>query len=240
MPSSKNETSAKTARVTRPRKQSSAERKVLASVAAASQSQRPRQNDRSSQVEQEIFRATERLLDKHNARDVSVALILEESGISRATFYHYFSSKWEVVNFMAGSVMAEIYERIQQFVGGDDLPREEALRRSIVEGCEVWAAHQAVLRAIVDHWREVPELRALMASVLAPFREALVKELERERAAGIAPPGPPAEQLIAALLWSSLSCLHVAGLPDVDDIHDEASVASVLIHIWMSALYGHA
>ena len=125
--------------MTRPRKQSSAERKVLASVAAASQSQRPRQNDRSSQVEQEIFRATERLLDKHNARDVSVALILEESGISRATFYHYFSSKWEVVNFMAGSVMAEIYERIQQFVGGDDLPREEALRRSIVEGCEVWA-----------------------------------------------------------------------------------------------------
>jgi AcrR family transcriptional regulator len=213
---------------------------VPASVAAASQSQRPRHNDRSSPVEQEVFLATERLLQKHNARDVSVALILEESGISRATFYHYFSSKWEVVNFMAASVMAEIYERIQQFVGGDEGPREEALRRSIIEGCEVWAKHNAVLRAIVDHWREVPELHALMISVLAPFREALVNELERERAAGIALPGPPADQLVAALLWSTLSCLHVAGLPDVDDVQDEASVAPVLMHIWMSALYGHA
>jgi TetR/AcrR family transcriptional regulator, ethionamide resistance regulator len=180
-------------------------------------------------------------LAQHNARDVSVAHILEEAGISRATFYHYFSSKWEVVNYLAASVMTEIYDRVGQFAaGGDEISRQEALRRSIVEGCQIWATHRAVLRAIVDHWREVPELRAMLVAVLEPFRRAIAEELDRERASGIAPQGPDSERLVAALLWSSLSCLHIAGLGDVDDIPDEESAAQLLTTIWMSTLYGQA
>jgi len=217
-----------------------AEKRVKASVEAASASQRPRANDRSTPVERDIFAATEKLLAEHNARDVSVAHILEAAGISRATFYHYFSSKWEVVNYLAASVMAEIYEHVQQFVIVDpEVSRQQALERSIAEGCAIWASHRAVLRAIVDHWREVPELRAMLLAVLEPFRLAITEELERERAAGVAPSGPDAEQLVAALLWSSLSCLHIAGLSDVDDIPDEESAAQVLTTLWMSTLYGH-
>jgi len=220
-------------------KTASSEKRIRASVEAASASQRPRANDRSTPVERDIFAATEKLLAEHNARDVSVAHILEAAGISRATFYHYFSSKWEVVNYLAASVMAEIYEHVQQFVVvSTEVSRQQALQSAITEGCEIWASHRSVLRAIVDHWREVPEMRAMLLAVLEPFRLAITDELQRERAAGVAPSGPDAEQLVAALLWSSLSCLHIAGLSDVDDIPDEQSAAELLTTLWMNTLYG--
>jgi len=211
------------------------------SIEAAALSGRPRQTDRTGDVERAIFAATERLLTEHSARDISVAMILKESAVSRATFYHYFSSKWEVVNFLASSVMAEIYEQVQQFVAGrGDVQPREALRRSIEEGCQTWARHGAVLRAILDHWREIPELRALLLAVLEPFKTALAAEIDRERSAGIAPDGPPSEPLVTALLWSSLTCLHVAGLAEVPDIADEEQASTLLTAIWMRALYGDA
>ena len=120
---------------------------------------RPRARDGSTQAEQKIFAATERLLAKETARDLSVAQILEEAKISRGTFYHYFSSKWEVIIALATSVMEDIHGWIELFSRGGDEPRDEALRKSIEEGARVWAEHRPVVRAIVEHWREVPELR---------------------------------------------------------------------------------
>ncbi|MGQ0624014.1 MAG: TetR family transcriptional regulator [Sporichthyaceae bacterium] len=210
---------------------------VSAQVAAAST--RPRTRDRTSAVERDLFAATERLLEVTTARELSVAQMIEEAGISRGTFYHYFSSKWEVINSVAAIAMAEIYERVLQFVQDDAaVSRQEALRRSVAEGCAAWASNRAVLRAIYEHWREVPELRGLQLSLLEPFRVSIAEELERERAAGLAPAGSDASQLVAALLWSSLTCLYVAGLSDVDDIPDETAAAVLLTDLWLRTLYG--
>jgi len=211
-------------------------------IVAAATSQRPRAGDRSSPVEAAIFAATEQLLEEHSARDLSVAQILERSRVSRATFYHYFGSKWEVVNYLAAATMQRIYEHVEQFASGvagaDGASSRDALRTAIVEGCQIWAEHRAVLRAVLDHWREVPELRSLLSTVLEPFQVALARQLDAERAAGTAPPGPDSGGLVAALLWSTLSCLHVAGLPDVEQISDETHAAVLLTDIWMRTLYG--
>src|SRR5213076_1135864 len=81
---------------------------------------RPRDRDGSTTAEQEIFAATERLLATVTARDLSVAQILEEASISRGTFYHYFSSKWEVIIALATRVMEDIHDWIALFAGGGD------------------------------------------------------------------------------------------------------------------------
>jgi AcrR family transcriptional regulator len=220
--------------------QESTQQRVEASVEVAALSTRPRSHVRSSPVERDIFAATERLLMTVSARDVSVAQIIVEAGISRATFYHYFSSKWEVINTLASSVIADIFAHLQQFLAPDESASpQEALRSSIVEGCQIWATNRAVLRAIVDHWREVPELGAMLIALLEPLRLAIAAELDRERGLGTAPTGVDSGQLVAALLWSSLSCLHIAGLDDVDDIPDEAAAAELLTAIWTRTLYGN-
>ncbi|MGQ0624013.1 MAG: TetR/AcrR family transcriptional regulator [Sporichthyaceae bacterium] len=210
---------------------------VTASTAPAST--RPRSRDRSSQIEQQLFAATERLLSTTTARELSVAQMIEEAGVSRGTFYHYFSSKWEVINSLAMTAMAEMFDRVQQFVQDDEsVPRHEALQRSIREGAAVWGRNRAVLRAMFEHWREVPELRAMQLSLLEPFRRSIAAELERERAEGLAPPGADANQLVGALLWSTWISLYLAGLSDVEHPANEEVAAEVLIDIWMRTIFG--
>jgi AcrR family transcriptional regulator len=201
-------------------------------------SSRPREHDRSSASEQEIFAATERLLARVSARDLSVAEIIEEANVSRGTFYHYFSSKWDVINELAARVMEDIYAWIELFVVVDDeVPRQQALRRSIEEGCAIWGEHRAALRVIVEHWREIPQLRTMWLTALDRIRDGIAAEIDRERAAGLAPPGPDSRQLVATLLWATANCLYVAGLDDIKDLPNETEISESIVALWLRTLY---
>ena len=66
-------------------------------LAATRRRDRPRVHGGNSDTEQAIFAATEELLEQVPLQDLSVAQIIERAGVSRATFYFYFSSKYAVV-----------------------------------------------------------------------------------------------------------------------------------------------
>jgi hypothetical protein len=51
------------------------------------------------------------------------------------------------------------------------------------------AQHRAVLRPILEHRREVPQLREMWLVVLQPIHDGVVPELDRARELGLAPPG---------------------------------------------------
>ena len=199
---------------------------------------RPRSRDGSTQAEQKIFAATERLLAKQAARDLSVAQILDQAKISRGTFYHYFSSKWEVIIALAQSVMEDIHGWIELFSGGGDEPRDEALRKSIEEGARVWAEHRAVVRAIVEHWREVPELRKMWLGVMERYIAEIAEEIDRDRKAGIAPPGPDSRVLAGALMWSTANTLYIAGLNEAKSLPSEEAVLDSIFQLWRGAIFG--
>jgi TetR/AcrR family transcriptional regulator, ethionamide resistance regulator len=200
---------------------------------------RPRAHDGTTEVEQRIFAATERGLGRVGARDLSVAQILAEAGVARGSFYHYFASKWEVINRLAAAVMRDIEARMQPFLVGDGgRDAVDRLRQSIVEGCQVWAEHRAVVRAITEHWRLVPELREMWQGVFDRFTTEIAETIERERTAGRAIAGPPARQLAATLLWSTGYCLYLAGLGEIDDLAGEEAIEESLMALWMGAVYG--
>ena len=50
-------------------------------------------------VKQKIAKSLEKLLKKKNFDDITVINIVEESGISKATFYRYFKDKYAVVEY---------------------------------------------------------------------------------------------------------------------------------------------
>ena len=202
---------------------------------------RPRSHDGDSDVERRIFAATERVLETVGARDLSVAQIIQEAGIARGSFYHYFASKWEVINKLAARVMADIGERIEPFAHPENrLSGSDLLEGSIVEGCKVWAEHRAVVRAITEHWRVVPELREMWQGVFDRLTDTIAETIERERAAGVAVDGPPSRQLAATLLWSTGYCLYLAGLGEIDDLAGEVAIEPSLMALWNGALYGRA
>jgi AcrR family transcriptional regulator len=179
------------------------------------------------------------LLEEVSLQELSVAQIIQRAGVSRATFYFYFSSKYAVVTGLLARVMDEIYEVMQPFVQrqGNDVA-EEPLRESLTAAAEVWSAHRASLRAVMEHWHAVPELKTLWLDVINRFASGLAVDIDRERAAGLANNGIDSRQLGAALIWATERCFHVAGLNADPDLPSEREIVEPLLAIWLGTIYG--
>jgi AcrR family transcriptional regulator len=208
-------------------------------LSAARRADRPRPHAGDSQTEQAIFAATEELLVDVPLQELSVAQIIERAEVSRATFYFYFSSKYAVVTGLLARVMDEIYEVMQPFVRreGDAIP-EAALRDSLSAAARVWSAHRAPLRAVMEHWHSVPELQALWLDVVNRFASGLAVDIDRDRAAGLAPDGTDSRSLAAALVWATERCFYVAGLGVDDALVGEQEIVEPLLAIWLGTIYG--
>src|SRR5258708_21070635 len=136
-------------------------------LAATRGADRPRAHGGTSETEVAIFEATERLLADVPLHDLSVAQIISAAGISRATFYFYFRSKFGVVSGLLARVMDEIFTVVQPFIQRPDGVRpEDALRDSLSAAVSTWASHRPALRAIHEHWNTTDELRNLWIAVV--------------------------------------------------------------------------
>lgn len=200
---------------------------------------RPRTFNGASDVEVAILEATERLLETVPFRDLSVAQIIKEAGISRASFYHYFSSKFAVITSLMAMVMAQMAEAIAPYVERqEDVAPREALRDSIVSGARLWNEHRMVLRAVHEHWNAVPDLREMWLRVNEGFKLGIAAEIERERASGMAPEGVPSRQLASMLVWSSGQLMFLAGLGVDEDLPSEEALIEPLASMWLGAIFG--
>jgi TetR/AcrR family transcriptional regulator, ethionamide resistance regulator len=208
-------------------------------LAATRSGDRPRSHGGTSDTEIAIFDATEQLLGEMPLHDLSVAQIITAAGISRATFYFYFSSKFAVVSGLLARVMEEIFTVVQPFTAREEgVPPEEALEKSLSAAIVLWASHRPALRAVHEHWNTTDELRTLWLDVVGRFTNAIASEIDRERTEGLAGGQADSRQIAAACLWGTECVLYVAGL-GVDPLFpDEESALAALMAIWTGALYG--
>ncbi|UXA11512.1 TetR/AcrR family transcriptional regulator [Mycobacterium sp. SMC-8] len=202
---------------------------------------RPRLHAGTSDAERQILLATERLLESTPLTELSVASILKEAGVSRTTFYFYFSSKYAPVTALLSSVMDQIFEQVSLFTSGADSGDDaNRLEKGLEGATQLFREHRMVFRATVEHWHSVAEIGELWLKVIERFTDAFASEIERERAAGTAPPGIPSRELAAGLIWASERLLYVAGLGVDADLPDEDRALASLLAIWQGAVYGSA
>lgn len=195
---------------------------------------------RGGDAQAEIFAATERLLERVPVHDLSVAQIIEEAGLSRATFYFYFRSKYDVIVGLLRRITDELYEIARPFLERpDDEPPETALERGSAAAAKLWGTHRLAMRAVSEYWHAVPELREMWLEILERFKDALGAEIDRQRRAGLAPPGIDSRQLVAALFWGAERCFYVAGLGVEDALASEEQAGEALYQVWHGAIYGN-
>ena len=200
---------------------------------------RPHEHSRNSDAEQAILAATERLLAETSLHELSVAQIISAAGISRATFYFYFGSKFAVLTALVDRAIGDIRSVSQQMLGRTgELPIEVAMRQRIQASARIWDANRAVFQATVENWNAIPELRTMWLSALGRLTKALATEIDRERALGRAPTGPDSHALAATLVWTTERCLYVSGLGLADTLDGEQSTVEALTRIWLGAMYG--
>lgn len=202
---------------------------------------RPRRHEGGSPAEQAVFAATERLLVREPLHDLSVAQIMREAGISRATFYFYFSSKYAVVSGLLAQVMDEMFELVQPFVSRPpEMTPEEALETSIAAGIAMWTRHRPAMQAIHESWNSTADLQSLWLEVMERFIMALAERIDRDREAGLTPAGPDSRTLAATLLWSTECCLYISSLGVDASLSDETAMLVPLTTMWKGTLLGTA
>jgi hypothetical protein len=84
----------------------------------------------------------------------------------------------------------------------------------------------------------VPELRTLWLAVVDRFTDGISGEIDRQRAAGIAPRGVDGRELTTALLWATERSLYVAGLDVGSALRSEEEAVRALFALWRGAIYG--
>jgi TetR/AcrR family transcriptional regulator, ethionamide resistance regulator len=105
----------------------------------------------ASETETAIYKATEKLLAKQPFADLSVAQIIDRAGISRASFYHYFSSKLGVVAGLLVATMDEIFDIASPFLRRPGKTLAESLRVSMQNAMDVWTEHRILLRVVMEN-----------------------------------------------------------------------------------------
>ena len=190
-------------------------------------------------IEQAVCEAAERLLASERLADLSVAQILREAHVSRASFYFYFASKSAVLARLAERVIGEVYAATQTWLhrAEGEAPRA-ALEGAMRSALALWRRHDAVLRAIVETWHTSPEIGDVWERLIGRFTQAAAEQIERERAAAVAPAeGPAAHTLAAALVWMTERSLYVAISSGEPDFADDDALVGTLTDVWWRAIY---
>lgn len=202
--------------------------------------QRPRDHDGRKAAEVAIFTATERLLDERPLHDITVAQIIDAAGLSRASFYHYFASKYDVVVALLKRVFDEAYDDAQPWREPVGKSRARSMGASLRGTMQMWSGHGAVIRAAVENMHAVPELATAWQAMLEQFVGSIADQINYERERGAAPPGAPADMIATMLVCGAERAFYVGSHGLDPRLPDAQHAVDAIVAMTFAAIYGSA
>ncbi len=182
-----------------------------------------------------MFEALERLLASRPLHEVQVIELIHESGISRASFYHYFASKNDVFAALLARLVDQVYDSTSPWIADSaHRPMLTSLRDSI----ELWVTHGPVVAAAVENVHADPQIGEAWDALVALFTGAIAKQIRRERRRGAAPGGVAAETMAALLVAGTERTLY-AVMREFDPALDSVeSALDAISAMWLATVYG--
>jgi len=194
---------------------------------------RPSGDDRESA----ILETFERLLAERPFAAISVDDLARGAGISRPTFYFYFSSKDAVLLSLLDRVIAQADAASAAAFTGPATGRRDAWRQGITAYYETFRAHRAVTLAAAEAVAASPDVRDLWARGFEGWVQTCTATIEAERRRGAAPPGVPARELAIVLHAMNERTLYGTFRGARAAVAEE-DVVDVLLEVWIAAIYG--
>jgi AcrR family transcriptional regulator len=199
------------------------------------QARKPTKGDLTSQA---ILDTAARLLAKRSLREIGIDELTAGAGVSRSTFYFHFESRDAVLYALSERVLQEIYASgVVWFRRSDESPGV-AVRRALTATMALWREHGSVLRASVRGRESDPRLAELWEQVARRFMRSTAVQIESERRAGLALPGPPSAKTLARVLvlMNETTCYHQSLAKKSAEW--DADMVETLAAIWLRTIYG--
>ena len=184
--------------------------------------------------------ATTELLRTVPFADVSVARILAAGNVGRTSFYEHFDSKDDVLVNLVRSISEEIADEMAPMFDRGERTIDDTYREALNTWMRLGARYGPLMVAATEEWPRIPELRRLWFATLDDFSRRLAELIDRDRAAGIAPPGADSEALAASLAWATERAFHIAMGGHHATLTDVDQIIEPLVQLYVGTIYGRA
>lgn len=195
---------------------------------------KPSKGDLTSQA---ILDTAERLLAERDITEITIDELASGAGISRSAFYFHFESREAVLHLLAERILSELYTAAGAWVGRRGASPEDDVRRAIAGTVALWRQHGPVLRAAVRARETDPDMRQFWSDIARRFITAVADQIEAERAAGIAPAGPPRAKSLATALISMNDEVFFHHSRTRKSAAADRELVDTLTTIWMRSVY---
>ena len=195
----------------------------------APRSEGKRRRRSRDEAESEILTAAAALLRERPLHEVSVSGIMEQTTLSRKSFYVYFRDRYELLTRLFEPLRRELDRGNTLFL---DRPPGDVVTRAAIDA--VVAFHAGKDGPLVRALHEASAYDAEAARVWREFNEpaiaAFTELIRREAAAGRLPGAIEVEPTVRALVGMNLYCFfdQVVGNPEAD----VEAIATTLYNIW--------
>jgi AcrR family transcriptional regulator len=191
---------------------------------------------RSAATETKLLSSVEKLLDAGESfTDISVQRIIEEAGVSRATFYAYFQGKPEILKRLAEGIRETTLAMARQWDPGAGEDGADRYARFFEDLLALHRAHHPVLSAVRELATYDPAVRDFYTSGLEEFDEAVLATLVEQQRVGATPSDLDAVAASRVIVWGGAQAIarHIS----VDDGSGDAALARELGRIWWHGAY---
>jgi TetR/AcrR family transcriptional regulator, ethionamide resistance regulator len=194
----------------------------------------PRKGDLT---EQAILDTAERLLAERPLSEIPIDELARGAGISRPSFYFYFESREAILRALSERMSEELYSSSRVWLRRVHESTADAIRRALEANVVLWREHGPVLRATLQASERDPEMRRFWDDVWRRFVDATAEQIERERAAGLAPSTPAARSLASVLITMNHQSFYQASLSR-HPAKTYRELVDVLVTVWLRSVYG--
>ncbi|WP_411093568.1 TetR/AcrR family transcriptional regulator [Streptomyces sp. 049-1] len=191
---------------------------------------------RSATTQAQLMSSLERLLDSgENYSEISVQQILEEAGVSRATFYAHFHGKSDVLvrltNELRESLVA-LAEDLDITAEGDGDVRLTSFFEEVVR---IHRTRQGVIAAVAEAASYETSVSDFYTENLGSFEEAALRALLKGQALGTTASDLDAVSVSRIIAWGGAQAIahHIR----VADVSRDAVFARDLALVWWHGAY---
>ena len=186
----------------------------------------------------EIIRAAEAALAELSFNELTVDVLMQRTGMTRSSFYHYFSGLDELLAGLLEGFERDIVASVDPWLSGDEAvdPRQATLD-SLTHMLQVFREHAPLVDAVNQAASGNPRVyRRWQTRVIGAFIDKTTGFIEKQVARGLSRVDDPARtanaliRMNSAVAHDNLTGAH----PDTPE-----AVAQVLAGIWNSVLYGN-
>ncbi|MGY6024750.1 TetR/AcrR family transcriptional regulator [Streptomyces spinosirectus] len=188
---------------------------------------------RSAATVAQVMSTLQRLLDAGEAfSEISVQRILEEAGVSRATFYAHFQSKSDVLVRLTNDLRQSLLALAQQW---DPPAGPDKLAEFFENVIKIHRAHQSVITAVREAAAYDPTVDDFYTADLEGFDETALRSLLSDQAAGLTPDDLDAVSASRIIVWGGAQAIahHIR----VDEGSGDTVFARELAQIWWHGAY---